>query len=65
MQGNTMYSFRGDVLKFGTVVCFNWKAETFAPSKAKAISNLKYRFKKENGLFMQTPLELVGKITPN
>ena len=56
------YSFSGAVLKYGIPVCNNWKAETVAPSKEKAISNLKYRFKKEANLIPSIPIELVGQI---
>ena len=56
------YSFSGAVLKYGTPVCSNWKAETVAPSKEKAISNFKYRFKKEANLIPSVPIELVGQI---
>ena len=57
------YSFSGAVLKFGKLICDNWEAETFALSKSKAMSNFKYRFKKENNLASFANIELVGKIT--
>ena len=57
------YSFVGSVLKFGSLVCDDWKAETFAPSKAKALSNFKYRFKRENDLVPSVNIELVGSVS--
>ena len=56
-------SFSGTVLKFGVPICNNWEAETFALTKNKAMSNLKYRFKKENNLASFANVELVGTIT--
>lgn len=57
------YSYEGPVEKFGVCVCHNWKAKTMAPSKRKAISNLKYRYKLENCLVPTTKISLPGKVT--
>ena len=65
MKEGSVFKFSGCVVKFDVVICHKWNAETFAATKAKAISNFKYRIKKENGLLMQTPLELVGTISAN
>ena len=60
MKEGKIYSFSGAVTKFGVIVCSHWEAETFAPTKAKATSNLKYQFKKKFGLTPQVPIELIG-----
>lgn len=55
------YSFVGAVYTFHSdCVDEKWRGETYAPSKAKAISNLKYRFRKENNLQMYTPIDFDG-----
>lgn len=59
------YTFSGAVLKFGIPVSTCWHAETVAPSKERALSNLKYRYKKEHGLISSVQIELDGKIIPN
>lgn len=42
------YVYDGSVLdNFGNILESKWHGETIAPSKKKAISNLKYRFRKE------------------
>lgn len=56
------YRFYGSVLIFGRFVGF-YSAETTATSKAKAISNLKYRFRKENNIAYNTPISFDGDFT--
>lgn len=58
----TLYSYEGPVMKFDICVAHNWRGETFAPSEAKARSNLAYRYKKENGLASNTRITLPGKL---
>ena len=62
MKDGKKYTFSGSVTKNGVIVCSHWVAETVAPTKAKATSNLKYRFKQENGIVPQIPIELVGSL---
>lgn len=58
----TLYSYEGPVMKFDVCIVHSWKGETFAPSEAKARSNLAYRYKKENGLAPNVRITLPGKI---
>lgn len=45
-----IYEYRGAVSYYNKVVANNWKAKTMADSKAKAINNFKYQFKKQSNL---------------
>lgn len=56
------YEYHGPVMEFSRCVDDNWKAETMAPSAAKARSNLTYRWKKENGRVPGCKITLPGKI---
>ena len=40
------YVYEGPVLEFEHLLTDKWRAETLAPTKRKAISNLQYQFKK-------------------
>lgn len=42
------YVYEGPVLEFEHLLTDKWRAETLAPTKRKAISNLQYQFKKNN-----------------
>lgn len=57
------YSYDGPVVIFDRCVCDHWKAETFAPSPAKAKNNLRYRYNKENNKTTSAKVDLPGKIT--
>lgn len=57
-----LYAYEGPVMEFDRCVQHCWKAETSAPSEAKARSNLSYRWKKENGRASQAKISLPGKI---
>ena len=57
-----LYSYDGPVLEFDRIVANHWKAQTCAPSEAKARSNLIYQFKKTNGKVPRTKITLPGKI---
>ena len=57
------YSYQGPVMEFSRCVNDNWKAETMAPSAAKAKSNLAYRWKKENNRIPSAKITLPGKVT--
>lgn len=41
------YVYTGPVLLFDSCITGNWKAETMAVSKEKALSNLKHQYKKK------------------
>lgn len=57
------YEYVGAVCVFGRTVTDRWRASTYAPSEAKAISNLKYRFRTNMGLATHVPIKMDGKIT--
>ena len=56
------FIYNGPVMKFDTCIKDRWSAETFAPSAAKARSNLAYRFKKENGFASSAKITLPGEL---
>jgi hypothetical protein len=56
------YRYDGPVMRFDSCVAHRWKANTVAPSEAKAKSNLVFRYKKENGLAPNAKISLPGKI---
>ena len=56
------YSYEGPVMEFDKVIANNWKSSTFAPSEAKARSNLAYQFKKQFGRTPNAKITLPGKI---
>lgn len=43
------YTYKGAVYAFDNLVAAHWEASTWAISEAKAVSNLKYRFRKTAG----------------
>lgn len=57
------YVFIGAVAIHGNVVMDNWEAHTVASSEARAISNLKYRFRKQFNYVRNIPVSLIGDIT--
>lgn len=42
------YSYKGPVCEFDRCIAPMWTAETSAPSKKKALSNLAFRFKRDH-----------------
>ena len=42
------YSYKGPVCEFDRCIAHMWTAETSATSKKKALSNLAFRFKRDN-----------------
>lgn len=57
------YVFRGRVYVQDVLSEDDWTAETFAVSGAKALSNIKYQYKKQNNYNMRTPVDLRGRLT--
>lgn len=57
------YSYEGPVEVFGKCATHMWTAKTFAPSEAKARSNIAYQYKKKFGILPSTPVTLPGKLT--
>lgn len=56
------YSYSGPVEEFGRCIADKWSATTFAPTAAKAKSNLVYRFKMEAGKIPSAKITLPGKV---
>ena len=57
------YVYEGAVYAFDSLVVMRWKASTWAISEAKAISNLKFRFRNEFNYSRCTPLDMPGRLT--
>ena len=53
------YIYNGPVMVFDKCVTGNWVAETVAPSKAKAKSNIIYQFKKANNLIPSARVSII------
>ena len=56
------YLYDGPVMEFEKLLTDRWRAETFAPTKCKAISNLQYQFKKKNNKMPNSKIVLPGKL---
>ena len=56
------YSYEGPVKEFDTTINPRWKATTYAPSEAKARSNLTYQYKKTHNKSSDSKIKLTGKI---
>lgn len=56
------YIYEGPVKVFDTCVTNNWRGETMAASEAKALSNLKYQYKKQTRRENGTKVDFPGKI---
>jgi hypothetical protein len=55
------YEYIGFITSFGKIICNKWQGETQAVSPKKALINLSFRFKKENGLGINSKIELDKK----
>lgn len=62
MANNKEYTFCGTVVRDGRTVEYNWNTFTFAPSAKKAMSNLVYRYKRDNDIPKACKVELFGKL---
>lgn len=60
---DSLYSYNGPILRFGKPVASRWKAQTIAPTAAKAKSNLTWQAKRSLGLAANAPVTLPGKIS--
>lgn len=56
------YTYRGAVYAFDNLVAAHWEASTWAISEAKAVANLKYRFRKFAGMVNHVPITFSGNI---
>ncbi len=52
------YLYKGPVMEFDRCISDNWEASTYAVSRAQAINNLKFRFKKETNRTPNTKITL-------
>ena len=57
-----LYSYEGPVFEFERLIADRWKAQTRAPSEAKARSNMAYQFKIATGRVPRSRITLPGKI---
>lgn len=57
------YTYKGAVYAFDNLIAVCWEASTWAISEAKAVSNLKYQFRRAAGIANYTPISLPGKLT--
>ncbi len=57
------YTYEGAVYAFDNLATNHWKASTWAASEARAISNLKYRFRQFAGMVQRTPITFDGRLT--
>lgn len=62
MDQNKRWSYSGAVKQFDDIICALWDTTTSAPTEAKALANLKYRYKREHGLVPSAQLSLPGKL---
>lgn len=56
------YYYDGPVIFFGTCLMDHWKAYTTAVSEAKALNNLKYKYKVLSGSSIYSQVELPGQL---
>ena len=56
------YAYKGPVKEFNAIVNTCWGGVTYAPTLAKARSNLIYQYKKQTGRSAGTKITLSGTI---
>ena len=54
------YLYKGAVYAWDSLVLINWSAVTCAGSRAKALSNLKFQFRKMYNYANYVPIRLLG-----
>lgn len=57
-----LYIYAGPVLEFDKIVANRWQGQTYAPTEARARTNLAFQFKKETGRVPRSKISLPGKI---
>lgn len=57
-----LYLYDGPVMEFERVIANHWVSKTYAPTEARARSNLAYQFKMETGRTARSKITLPGKI---
>lgn len=60
-EGYKRFYYKGPVMEFEKIISNNWSGFTEAPSKSKALNNLKFRFKKEMKLEAYAKISLDEK----
>jgi hypothetical protein len=58
------YKYSGPVMEFDHCIQQSWTATTYAISEEKALSNLAFRYKRDNNRMPNSKITLPGKITP-
>lgn len=61
MEFKRYYKYNGPVVAFGKVIANKWSGETIATSRAKALNNLGYQFKKDANLAPRSRVNLIDK----
>lgn len=56
------FVFKGAVTLNGSILDWNWDAQTWATSPSKAMSNLKHRYRTEHGLESNAKIRLEGDL---
>ena len=55
------YTYEGPVMSFNNILTIKWRGSTLAPTKKKAMSNLAYQYKTQNGLAISIPVNFQEK----
>ena len=56
------YTYNGPVYEFDRLVVDRWSGETYAPTEARARTNLAYQFKKQNNRSPRTKISVPGEL---
>lgn len=56
------YTYNGPVYEFDRLISSRWSGETYAPSEARARTNLAYQFKKQNNRSPRTKITVPGEL---
>ena len=62
VEENKKWTYSSAVKQFDDIICNFWDTQTSAPTRAKALANLKFRYKREHGLVPSAQLSLPGKL---
>lgn len=57
-MAKSKFEYCGTVRQFGQILTGNWKGTTWAPTEAKALSNLAYQYKYQHGFSPGTKILL-------
>ena len=56
------YTYNGPVYEFDRLVVDRWSGETYAPTEARARTNLAYQFKKQSNRSPRTKISVPGEL---